>query len=160
MPTAANTTRASGLEERASATPSRSSRVFPARPPRRTILRMRSYGLQRLHVLNQIALLILGQSGSPKMPAVAIARQRRVIDRSLAARLGRVVNKSDALLVVNVVAAGELFRPVPGIVEQIQQRRNRAVVQIRRARPNAIQRLIGVAVRFAEVRETILAFGI
>ena len=56
-------------------------------------------------------------------------------------------------LVEDVVAAIELRRPLLRRVQQIPQGGHGAVVQIRRARPHAIQRMVGVAVGLAEAGE-------
>src|SRR5215470_3994967 len=57
----------------------------------------------------------------------------------------------------SVVAAVKLFRAPLRRLEQIAQRRHRSVVQIRRAQPDAVQRLVSVAEGFAEVRESLFA---
>ena len=65
---------------------------------------------------------------------------------------GPVDDEPDAVPVVDVVAAVEHRRPLVR-KHQRTQRRHRAVVQVRRAQPDAVERHVRVAVGLAEVAE-------
>ena len=82
----------------------------------------------------------------------ATCRTGRMRGRRLA---GTFDTKPTFCLIEHVVAAIEHRRPAFGRLEQIAQRRHRAVVQIRPAQPDAVERLVGVAVGLAEVRESV-----
>ena len=101
-----------------------------------------------------------GKFGAEEMAAVAVARNGCVVPEAHFARLRRVVNESDFLLIVDIVATSELLGPVGRIAEQIEQGRNGAIVEIRRTRPYAVQRLVGVAIRFYKMRKAILAIRV
>ena len=69
-------------------------------------------------------------------------------------------DEADVALIEHVVAAIERFRAALRRVQQIAQRRHRAVVKVRAAQPDPVQRMGGVAVGLAEVREPVGRLGI
>src|SRR5262245_184028 len=94
------------------------------------------------------------------VPVVSVAREPGVVAEKLPPILFRdITDEADALWVVYVVAAVKLFRALLRWLEQIAQRRRRAVVQVRRTQPDAVQRLVRVAEGLAKVRETLVAIA-
>src|SRR4030095_14409819 len=92
------------------------------------------------------------------MPVVSVARKLSVVAEKLPPSLLRdITDESDALRVEYIVAAVNIFRALLRRLEEIGERRYRSVVQIRRAQPDAVQRLVRVAEGFAEVREPLIA---
>src|SRR5437763_15129876 len=87
------------------------------------------------------------------MAGVAVAGPRRVEPRAGALGLASGGHESDRDRVEHVVPAPKTGRPARGRLQEIAERRNRSVVQVRRAQPDAVERTRGVALRAAEPRE-------
>src|SRR5271167_1440503 len=85
------------------------------------------------------------------MTSVSVSRNCRVVRRSAGARLRGVADESNLALVVNVISAREQLRTLRRRVQQVDERWNRSVVQVRSTRPDAIERHIRVAVGLAEM---------
>src|SRR5581483_36463 len=100
------------------------------------VKRRMSEGLQ---VLDDGFAIASRQVAAVEMTAVAVSAQRRIELHAALLRVGSARHESDAMPVVDVVAAIERGGT---LVEEHQraQRRDRPIVQIRRAEPHAIQR--------------------
>ena len=72
----------------------------------------------------------------------------------------RFGNEADFLLIENIVAAIKNLRTFRARIEQVAHRRNRAIMQIRRAQPDAIERHVRVAVGFSKMAEAPRISGI
>src|SRR5689334_23467925 len=88
------------------------------------------------------------------MPAIAVAGYVRVVEeqvtRGRAVAVGAIADPDGVEDVAAAIPAG---RAVRRRLEQVAQGRHRAVVQVGRARPDAVERLVGIAVRLAEMAE-------
>src|SRR5262245_38913848 len=84
--------------------------------------------LERLQVFEQRTLTLGRQIRAVAMSGIRVPRLGCVVHRPESLRLGAVRDKSHLWRVVHVVAAPEPRRPALGCVQQIGQRRNRAVV--------------------------------
>src|SRR3546814_11211597 len=73
---------------------------------------------------------------------------------------GHVRHEADVVRVVDVVAAPERLRPRGSRFQQVAQRRHRAVVQVGRAQPDAVERHAGVADGLAEMVEAPRGAGV
>ena len=73
--------------------------------------------------------------------------------------LGHVGDEAELPLIDHVIAAVKRFGPLVGALQEVANARDRAVVQIRAAQPDAVERLIGIAVGFAEMREPLTRIG-
>src|SRR3546814_13076489 len=73
---------------------------------------------------------------------------------------GHVRHEADVVRVVDVVAAPERLRPRGSRFQQVAQRRHRAVVQVGRAQPDAVERHVGVAEGLAEMGEAPRVAGV
>src|SRR5262245_32812401 len=125
----------------------------PFHPPSRPIAGS-SEGLQ---VLEQRPLQIGRQQravGGTFVPRVPIARQAGVVAPSEAFGVVSARHKSQPLEVIHVVARVEDRRSPRAWIEKRRDGRHGAVVQVRRAQPQAVERLVRVAVCLAEVCET------
>src|SRR5262245_29115321 len=87
---------------------------------------------ESLQVLDQGALLRRGEGRPEEVPGVAVARHADVELGAVALRLGPGDDEAHLLLVVDVVAVPEDLGPVLHRLQQIGERRHRAVVQVRR----------------------------
>ena len=91
------------------------------------------------------------------MAAVAVAGHGRVVqEEAPAVGLRHARHEADLRAIDHVVAAEEPRRPPFRRLEQIAKRRHRPVVQVRAPQPDAVERLVGVAVGLREVREPVL----
>src|SRR5258708_6465539 len=73
--------------------------------------------------------------------------------------LGHARDEAELPLIDHVVASVERFRPPVGALQQVANGRDRTVVQVRAAQPDAVERQIGVAVGFPEMREALAGIG-
>src|ERR1700677_31328 len=88
---------------------------------------------------------------------ISVAWQARVKEEKLPpVFLRHISRESYAPRIVHVVAPIKNRRTGRGRFEQFAQRRHRPVVQIRRAQPDAVQGLIGVAKGLAEMSKPLL----
>src|SRR5215207_9596857 len=85
--------------------------------------------------------------------AVAVARQRGVVERTGALRFCARGHEADRRRVEEIVAAPEPFRPLFRRIQEISQRGYRAVVQVGSADPEALERRGHETVRLPERRE-------
>src|SRR6266540_1637239 len=122
---------------------------------------LQSEGLQ---VLDERVLVLRRQLGAIDLALVAgvgvpghggVEREER-----LPALGGHARHEAHALRIVDVVAAVEDPGPLRGWLEEIAQARHRAVVEIRRAKPHAVERHVRVAERLAEVLEAPWVAGV
>src|SRR5256885_4217621 len=110
--------------------------------------------LEFLHVFDQRVLFIRRQIRAVSMSGVAVAGRTGIQQEKLVAVLFRDIrDKAEFDLIEDIVAAIESLRPALRRFEQVSERRHRAVVQERRAQPDAVERHVGVAVRLAKMRE-------
>ena len=84
---------------------------------------------------------------------VAVAGTAGVVAPPAALGVGTARDESEVGEVVDVVADEERRRAAIARLEEGRDRRHRSVVEIRRAQPEAVERLVRVALRLAEVRE-------
>ena len=95
------------------------------------------------------------------MALVAVARQAGVVaEQGLSVTLGDAGDETHAGLVEHVVASVEHRRPLRRGLEQVAQRRHRAVVQVGGAQPDAVERHVGVAEGLPEVLEAMRIAGV
>ena len=107
---------------------------------------------ERLEVLQQALASLARQRRAVRVPAVAVAAQTRVEQHAFTLGLLAAGDEPDVLEVVDVVRAVERGGPLLG-KQQRPQRGHRAVVEVGRAEPQAVERHVRVAVRLAEVIE-------
>src|SRR4051812_4119379 len=87
------------------------------------------------------------------MPLAAVAARRSIVTEAGALRLRAIRDEADAIEVVHVVTTPKHGRTLIRPVQQIAQRRNAAVMKIRRAQPNTVEWHSGITGRLSEVRE-------
>src|SRR5437868_176833 len=138
-----------------------------------SLMRTSSKGLQ---VLDDVVLDFRRERRAPLPPmsAVVTAPLRRVerpghlhplreIGRHAAVQRDRLLGRGHPAhphRIDDVVAAPEFRRPLLRRLEQIAQRGHRAVVQVRAAQPDAVERHVGVAAGVAEMAEAVLRAGV
>src|SRR2546430_375837 len=89
------------------------------------------------------------------MPNVAVAGDGCVVQKQVfGGRSEAVAPIADPARVEDVAAAMPLLGARRGGFEQVAQGRHRAVMQVWRARPDAVERLVGIAGRLAEMGKT------
>src|SRR6185295_15720572 len=118
--------------------------------------------LESQQIGEKVFLLGRRERGAVDVAAIAVARWARVVTEALRNRLAGIAtrrNEAAVLAVDEVETAHERGGPLGLRVEQIAQRRNRAIVHVRGAQPQPVERHVGVAVRLLEVRELILRAG-
>jgi hypothetical protein len=101
--------------------------------------------------------LLSGEVGAVEVSTIAVAGQSRVELKECPAMLIRDMgHEADLVLIEDVIAAIKYLWPVLWRLQEVAQRWDGPVVQVRGARPDPVQRLIGVAVGLTEVRKTVL----
>src|SRR6185436_19534032 len=105
---------------------------------------------ERLQELEQILFVLRRQVRAVEVPRVAVAAHGGVVPPAEPLGLGPARGVAHGVEVIDIVGAIEDLRAPLGI-EQRAQRRHRAVVEVGRAQPDAVERRVGVAAGLAEV---------
>jgi hypothetical protein len=97
-----------------------------------------AWPLQRFHILDQRSLLLVGELCPIDVAGVPIAGNGGIVRRAGAFGCWRIGDEPNLFFVVDIVSSAELLRPVLRALQQIPERWYRAIVEVRRARPNAV----------------------
>ena len=96
-------------------------------------------GLQRFQIFQQCIFLHRRQGRAEHMALVPVRTLAGVVAGSDAFGVGAPCQEAHVDRIVNIVAAPEYLRTLRRRFQQVAQRRHRAVVQVRRAQPEAIE---------------------
>src|SRR5262249_29871182 len=113
----------------------------------------RGAGSERLQVLEQLVLLLGRQVSAIEVPGVAVAAHAGIVLPAELLCLGPARDVAYVVVIEDVIRPIELLGALGRRRQQGAQRRHGAVVEVRRAQPDAVERRVGVAAGLAEVRQ-------